>query len=266
MTRCRRVLALALIPCAGLAMADEEKPARFEGAIGLVTDYGPEYRGASKHDWGFRPGGFLRYGRISVSGSGGFTTRHDDDVERGLAAELVKKRQWRVNLSARWSNGRQETDSDALAGMGDIQATLLARLRVNWLPPGPWRYTLAVNADTLGHGSGWLADLGASREWALGPQTKLQFGSALSFGSDTYMQSWYGITPVQAQRSGYAPYTPGNSLRDVRTGLALRHELGPRWESFVGASASWQIGAAARSPIVQQRLGWALGGGLVWRF
>lgn len=266
MTCCRRLLALVLIACAGLAMADEKKPARFEGAIGLVTDYGPEYGGASKHGWGFRPGGFLRYGRISVSGSGGFTTRRDDDVERGLAAELVRKKDWRVSLSARWSTGRQEADSGALAGMGDIQATLLARLRVHWTPPGLWRYSLAVNTDTLGHGSGWLADLGASRQWVLGPDTRLQFGSSISFGSDTQMQSWFGVTQAQAQRSGYAPYTPGNSLRDVSAGLTLRQELGPRWDSFVGVHASWMLGDAANSPIVQQRLGWSLGGGLVWRF
>lgn len=263
---CHRLLALVLIPCAGVAAATEDRPPHFEGAVGLVADYGPEYGGSAKSGWGFRPAGFVRYGRISVSGSGGFTTRNNDDVERGVAAELLKKKEWRVSLSGRWTTGRQASDSHALAGMGDIQATLLARLRTTWDPPGPWHYTLAVNADTLGHGSGWLADLDASRQWVLAPTTRLQFGASVSFGSETYMQSWYGVTPEQALRSGYAVYTPGNGLRDVRTGLTLHHELGPRWDSFIGVHASWQIGAAARSPIVEQRLGWSLGSGLVWRF
>jgi outer membrane scaffolding protein for murein synthesis (MipA/OmpV family) len=263
---CRSLLALALIPCAGLAWADGEKPTRFEGAVGLTSTYGPEYGGAARSGWGFRPAGFVRYGRITISGGGGFTTRRDDDVERGIAAELVNRNAWRVSLSGRWTGGRQESDSGALAGLGDIQGTLLARLRVQWRPPGPWHYALAISTDTLGRGGGWLGDLGAARQWVLGPDTRLQFATALSFGSDTHLQSWYGVTPEQSRRSGYPVYTPGNGLRDIGLGLTLRQELGPHWGSYVGAHASWQIGAAAKSPIVQQRLGGSLGAGLVWRF
>lgn len=248
------------------APAEGDKPVRFEGAIGLLGAYGPEYGGAQRWTWRFRPAGFVRYGRLTLSGGGGFTTRRDNDVEQGLSAALVDRRTLRVSLSGRWTNGRQETDSGALAGMGNIQGTVLARLRVRWLPDGPWQYSLAVNTDALGHGNGWLAELGVSREWRLDPSTRLQFSSGLAYGSDTYMQSWYGVTPAQAQRTGYAVYTPGNGLRDVSAGLTLRHELGPRWASYIGAGASWQIGAAANSPLVQRPAGWSMGGGLVWRF
>lgn len=254
---------------AGLAQAvepDVEKPVRFEGAVGLISSYGPEYGGADRSAWRFRPAGFLRYGRITISGAGGFTTHRDDDVERGVSAELLQRRTWRVSLSGRWTGGRQESDSELLAGMGDIEGTVLARLRVQWLPEGPWRYALAVSTDVLGHGGGTMGEVGAARSWALAPQTRLQFGAGLSFGSDTHMQSWYGVTPEQSARSGYAVYTPGNGLRDVSAGLTLRHELGKHWGSYVGARASWEVGAAARSPLVQQRLGWSVGGGLVWRF
>lgn len=248
------------------APAEGHKPDRFEGAIGLLTAYGPEYGGAQRSSWRFRPAGFVRYGRITISGGGGFTTRRDNDVEQGLAATLLERRTLRVSLSGRWTNGRQDTDSGALAGMGDIQGTVLARLRVRWEPHGPWRYSLAVNTDALGHGNGWLAELGVSREWRLDPATRLQFGSGVAYGSGTYMQSWYGVTPAQAQRSGYAVYTPGSGLRDVSAGLTLRHELGPHWGSYIGAAVSRQIGAAADSPLVQRPGGWSMGGGLVWRF
>lgn len=263
--RCAVCVSLA----AGMAQAaepDAGKPARVEGAVGLISSYGPEYDGADRSAWRVRPAGFLRYGRITISGAGGFTTHRDDDVERGVSAELVRRKAWHVSLSGRWTSGRQARDSEALSGMGDIEGTVLARLRVQWLPEGPWRYALAVSTDVLGRGGGSLGELGVARSWSLDPQTRLQFGAGLSFGSDTYMQSWYGVTPEQSGRSGYPVYTPGNGLRDVSAGLTLRHEFGKHWGSYVSTRASWEIGAAARSPLVQQRLGWSVGGGLVWRF
>lgn len=265
---CLAILGILAPPLAWAAEPDasEDKPLKFEGAIGLVSSYGPEYGGAQKSAWRFRPGGFVRYGRLTISGAGGFTTRRDNDVERGVSAALVERETLRVSLSARWTNGRKSDDSDALAGMGDIQGTVLARLRVHWQPEGPWRYSLAVNTDVLGHGNGYVVDLGAARAWTLDDQTRLLFSTGASFGSDTYMQSWYGVTPEQAQRTGYAVYTPGNGMRDVNLDLTLRHEFGKHWGSFVGTGLSWQVGAAAQSPLVQRRLGWTVGAGLVWRF
>lgn len=255
-------LALLALP----ALAQEAKAPRWEGAIGLVSSYGPGYAGADDFRVRLGPAGFVRYGRFTISGSGGFTTRRDDDVERGVAASLVERDNLRLSLSARWTTGRRESNSDRLAGMGDIQGTVLARLRVLWTPDGPWDYSLGVSTDLLGKGNGWIADIGAGRDWQLAPQTRLHLGVSASFGGDTYMQSWYGVTPEQASRTGYAVYTPGNGLRDASVGLTLRHEFSPRWGGFVSTGLSTQLGAAADSPLVLQRTGWSVGGGLAWRF
>lgn len=263
----RRLFALLPLSCCIAATAaDDKPPPKFEGAVGLIAHYAPSYGGADDYSLRLSPAGFLRYGRFTVSGAGGFTTRRDTDVERGLAAALIDRDQLDLTLSARWTNGRKDSASPRLAGLGDIEGTLLARLRLQWTPDGPWRYSLGVNADLLGHGSGWIADLGVARSWVLGPQTKLQFSAALSFGSDTYMQSWYGITPEQAQRTGYALYTPGNGFRDLGAGLTLRHEFSKHWGSYVSGGLSEHIGPARHSPLVLQPSGWSVGGGLVYRF
>jgi outer membrane protein len=262
----RGAIFVALI-AAALAARAEDKPApRFEGAAGLIAHYAPSYGGADDYSLRLSPAGFVRYGRFTISGAGGFTTRRETDVERGFAAALIDRDELDLTLSARWTNGRKDSVSPRLAGLGDIEGTLLARLRLQWTPDGPWRYSLGVNADLLGHGSGWIADLGVARQWRLGPQTKLQFAASLTFGSDTYLQSWYGITPEQALRTGYAEYTPGNGFRDLGLSLTLRHEFSRHWGSYVDAGASMHIGAARHSPLVREPLGGSVGGGLVYRF
>lgn len=263
---CSFAPALLMAGLAASASAAEEAGTRFEGAIGLVSSYGPAYGGAEDLRWKLSPAGFIRYGRFTISGAGGFTTRRADDVERGFAANLQVREDLKLSLSARWTGGRRESNSERLAGMGDVDATLLARLRLQWKPEGDWTWTAAVNTDLLGHGSGWIVDLGGTRQWRLTPSTVLQVGGALTYGGDTYMQSWYGVTAEQSQRSGYAVYTPGNGLRDLSFGATVRTEFNREWAGFLSAGSSQHLGPAADSPLVQKKLGFSVTGGVAWRF
>jgi MipA family protein len=262
----RGAIFLALMAMLPAVRAEDRPTPRFEGAVGLILNYAPSYGGADDYSLRMRPAGFIRYGRVTISGAGGFTTRRDDDVARGLAVALIDRDELHLRLSGRYTSGRKESASPRLAGLGDIEGTLLARLRLLWSPDGPWRYSLGVNADLLGHGSGWTADLGVARQWSLGPQTKLQLSAALTFGSDTYLQSWYGITPEQSLRTGYPAYKPGNGLRDLAAGVTLRHEFSSDWGSYLHTGGSVHLGAARQSPLVREPLGWSVGGGLVYRF
>ena len=253
----------------GLAAAEpdaEPPPTRFEGAIGLVGTWHPEYSGANKHSLSLVPAGFIRYGRITVSGAGGFTTRRDDDVERGLAASLVQRKDLKVNLALRLDNGRRESSSDRLAGLGDIERTVRARLLVRWSPDDRWTLSASSSVDALGRNGGYWGDVGIAREWRLSPSSTLQFGAVLNYAGDRYLQTWYGVTPEQSARSGYAVYTPDEGLRDVAVGLTWRTEYNRHWAGFFSFSTSRLIGAAAASPLVQQPGSWSAGSGLVWRF
>jgi MipA family protein len=255
-----------LASAAGSSRAEDDRKTRFEGAIGLVSSFGPAYGGAEDQRWRLSPAGFIRYGRFTISGAGGFTTRRADDVERGFAANLDVRDDLRLSLSARWTGGRKESNSDRLAGLGDVDATLLARLRLQWRPDNAWTWSAAVNSDLLGHGSGWILDLGGARHWRISPSSQVQVGGSLTYGGDTYMQSWYGVTAEQSQRSGYKVFKPGNGLRDLSFGATLRTEFSRDWAGFVSAGSSLHIGPAADSPLVQKKLGFTVSGGVAWRF
>lgn len=250
-------------PAAKPASAKKDK---FEGALGLVLTYGAEYTGGQKRKFSLTPAGFLRYGRISVSGAGGFTTRRADDVERGLAAELVRRSRLRVNLALRYDTGRDEADSEDLRGMGDIEPTVRARLLARYSPDDLWTISLGSSVDLLGRGGGYWADLGVTRGWRLGPDTRLSIGASLAMAGDRYLQHWYGVSEAQSAASGYPVFKPREGLRDIAVAATLRTELTPRWGAFVGLSASRLIGSVADSPIVKDPAGWKATGGLAWRF
>jgi outer membrane protein len=249
----------------GLA-APKPASSKFEGAIGLIASYDAEYAGASQRGWSFRPAGFLRWGRLSISGAGGFTTKRDDDVERGLAARLVQRRAWNVSLGLRYDNGRSDSESDALAGLGDVPKTVRARLLLRVHPDDAWELHTSVSADVLNRRGGWWADLGARRRWRLTPDTRIDLRTAITWAGDTYMQTWYGVTAEQSARSGYPEYHPREGLRDVSLGATLRTNFGPRWSGYVEGGLSRQLGPAADSPFVTRPGDWSVASGLVWRF
>lgn len=238
----------------------------WEGAIGLVASYAPDYLGAADYGIGLRPALFLRYGRFTLTTGAGFTTARADQVERGLGADLVLTDQLRLTLAARVDGGRDESASPALAGMGDIDATIRARFSATWRPEPGWLLLAALSIDALGHGEGALVDLSFAREVLVAPKTYWTWGGSMSLADQKYMQTWYGVTPAQSTSSGYTVYTPSAGLRSVALSTGLRSDFVQDWVGFVNLGVSQALGPVLDSPLTLKPFGWGLNAGLAWRF
>ncbi len=241
-------------------------PVSWEGAIGLSAQYRPEYAGAQRRIFKATPALFLRYGRFTITNAGGFVTRRADDVVRGLGVDLLERERWSVKLSLRYDRGRGEDSSNSLSGMGDIPATVRARLVANWRLDGPWRAGLSWSVDALGRGGGHLGDISVGWEQRVAPATQLAASLSLALAGDRYMQTYYGVSQEQAARTGRPVYEARAGWRDATGSVNLRHELGPDWTLLAGLSASRQLGPAAASPLTTQRNGWSVSLAAAWRF
>jgi outer membrane protein len=253
-------------PAAAEPVTPPQRPRRFEGAVGLVLASKPAFSGSSDRQLKPELAGFVRWGRITLSGAGGFTTRSQHDVERGLDALLLRRPGLRVNLALRFDPGRRESDSEDLAGMGDVRATLRARLGLTWEPAPQWSVSLASSFDALHRVGGYTVSAGVSRRFDLGPRQRLLLGAALSGAGDRYMQTWYGVTPAQSAASGYAVYDASEGLRDVSLSATWRADFDAHWAGFASLGTSRLLGPAADSPLVRQRRGGTLAFGLARRF
>lgn len=266
-------LALTCTVLAGptLAQTTASAPAEgsrpdWEGAVGLIAHHSPNYIGAAGSAWHLNPGFFVRYGRFSLTNNGGFVTRRDDDVERGVAAELLRSETLRVSLSARFDGGRDAGSDAALRGLPDLRATVRARLSAVQQLGAGWRLNLGLSPDLLGRGGGTTLDAGVVHEWRLSPSLLASAGVGGTWADKTYHQNYFGITAAQSLASGHRVYLPGAGLRDVSASAGLRIALGPHWLGFAGLSASALQGPALDSPLTQRRRNWGSNAGLAWRF
>jgi len=239
---------------------------KFEGAIGLVLSIKPAFSGSSDRKLSPQLAGFLRYGRWTITGAGGFTTQRQDDVERGLDAELVRRENVRVNLSLRYDPGRRESASGELAGMGNIKATVRARLGLRWSPAPLWGVSLAGTGDMLGNGGGNLADAGVSRTFVIDARQRVIVGAGMTVADGRYMQTWYGVTAQQSAASGYPVYEAKAGLRDIGTNVTWRIEVDRHWAGFTSAGFGRLLGPAADSPLTRQANNLTISAGIARRF
>ncbi len=238
----------------------------WEGAFGLIVRHGAAYPGSARVDTKLNPGGFLRWGRYTLTGAGGFTTRRNLDVERGIGAELLRRDGLRVRLSLRYDGGRSDGSSPELVGLGEIRSTVRSRLAVRWEPTPGWVYTGAAGWDLLDRVGGYTLDASVSREWTFGHGRRLGMAVGVNGASDRYMQAWHGITPEQSGRSGYPVYRAGAGLHQAYSSVFYRHEFGHEWSSFVAAQANRLLGPAAGSPLTRRAGTQGVSAGLARRF
>ena len=265
----RRLLPLTCALMAGSALSQTTAPAvdpHWEGAVGLVARVSPNYMGAATSAGHIGLGLFLRYGRFSVTNTGGFVTRRNDDVERGLTADLVQRDDLRVSLSLRTDGGRDAGSDPALSGLPDVRATLRARLAATHKWDKGWRISAGLSPDLFGRGGGITADAALIHEWRLAPSVLASLSAGGTLANRRYMQSYFGITPAQSAASGHAAYAARAGLRDLGLGGGLRIDISPEWLGLLGLNTTHLMGSTLDSPLTKRPSSWGVNGGLAWRF
>jgi outer membrane scaffolding protein for murein synthesis (MipA/OmpV family) len=272
-----RVLAVLGLPLAGAWQAAvaqaapqtqvESAPARqWDAAVGFVANHGPRYPGADRTALSLTPGLAVRWGRVSFASRSAFSVRGADAAAGGgLRVELAQGERLRAGLGLRLDSGRRESDSAELRGMGDVRGTLNLRLSVSYRLDGGWRLRSATTLDALGRGSGVQGDLQLSRDLQIAPALSMNGALSLGWADRRHLQTYFGVTPEQALRSGYPTTSVSAGARDLTMSVGLRKALGPRWAVFGSASLSRLLDQAASSPLTRQPGSWGLGFGVVHR-
>jgi outer membrane protein len=216
-------------------------PAQSGGIVALAGVFGHQYMGSDERRNQVFPG-------VDYMWTNGFFA----GTTNGIGMNFSNRPDFSYGLRLTADFGRKEHRSDALKGMGDIDA------RPEF--GGFLNYSLNQNfvlISSLRYGSGndrkgLQADLGAAYRTGLGADWDLGVGMALTLANAELMQSNFGVTAAQAKTSKYAAYSPGSGLRDVRANISLTYHISPRIGITGALSASALQGDAKDSPLTRE--------------
>lgn len=238
---------LALCPLVQAQSVSQEPAYGLSGRIGLSLVSMPTYEGSPNTRTLAGPVLTLSY-RSREWGTVEFG-------QRGLFWHAVEEGKFRFGLVAQFDPGRKDKDTSGLnptpgdkrlAGMGNVQASTEAGVGVGY---GPVMLVARQSLSERGP-KGTQADLTVEIPWSLSDRLGLRFALGATWTDRDYMQTYFGVTPAQAQATSFSVYTPKSGLRKVEVSAGGEYALAPKWKLQANLAISRLGNVAAKSPLV----------------
>ena len=231
---------------------------KWDVILGLAASADPVYSGASQYRAGGGPVINIRYReRVFIS------------TGEGLGVNFLQGKQYAVSLSVGLNLGRRMSwHYETLHGLGDIPRAPFFKLAGSFILSK--RLPMIVRADVrkiAGGAAGLVGDLqvytplpGSSRKFVMFA------GPSVTFADRKHLQTSYGISALQAEHSGYAPYTAHGGLESAGFGFSATRFLTPHLLCNTDIAFSELLGSAGRSPIVERRAQGSFSASIAYRW
>ncbi len=229
-------------PHAGTPLED------FEIILGLGPALAPSYEGGTDYevtgfpiiDITWRDRVFLR-----VERSASFLPHG-----RGLGVNIFKTRSFAAGSYLTYDPGRDDSEDGLLNGTGTIDGTLEGGIFAE-LTSARWRlsadYFQALMED--GHDGSRMVFSGAYGG-RVSEQLGVSVGAAMTYASETYMQSYFGVTAQQAAASGRPALAASSGIKDITGRIDFRYSATEHWFGLLRSEWKRLMGDADETPLV----------------
>lgn len=239
--------------------ADARKPPpEWHVVVGMGALAHPAYPGASSLSVLPLPLIDARYG-----------DRFFASVMGGVGVNLIAERDWHAGFALSPRLGRSDSSDARLRGWGSITAGADARIFADhrW---GPFSLGASVHHELEGS-EGNLADATASWFVPLSRRLFVIARTTLTWADARYNGAYFGVTPQQsltalAGGTHLSSFAAPSGLRDLAVSLLTAWQFDRHWGVQALLGESTLLGAAAHSPLTQQRIQPMAGGFLTYGF
>lgn len=215
-----------------------QKLAEWKVVLGGGAMISPKYEGSD--EFKVSPVPFL-------SATFGDTMRVDP---RGVSVNFYKDYGFSFAVRAGYDLGRSEDDSDHLRGLGDIGAggVIGARLAYEF---GPLEIYTAINR-IVGGSNGLEGKFGADLSFQY-ERFLFMAGVSGTWADSKYMETYFGVTPLQSALSGLPVYDVGAGIKRMDVSATVTYMATEHWVVRGQAGWGYLLGDAGDSPIVQDK-------------
>jgi outer membrane protein len=236
---------------------DVPRPAgNWDVTLGLVVLDGEKFPGSSKRKLHVYPLGEIVYkDRFFFKGDSipGATIR-------GLGAYLFKDTHWGITASiAPDFTERREQDDVRLRGLGNVAMTMRGALAASYSQDW-WRISAGITQDLSSRKKeGLKGGFDFAATYHATDRITLDAGPGITFANAENTRAFFGVTPLQSARSGYAIYNPKGGPQSVRFSVGMNYRVGGGWFAGAFASESRLLGDAAKSPFIEKKQEFSVG-------
>lgn len=214
--------------------------------VGLASEVQPVYDGSHAYRVQGGPVINIHYKDIAFISTG-----------EGIGYNFLRGDHYEVGLGLTYDFGRKERDDlKNLKGMGDISAAPVAKLYASWVLSRRFPLIMRVDArQFLGGAQGLVGDASVYLPLPGSSKTFVMFaGPSITFATNHYLQTLYGVTPAQSVASGHAIYTiPHAGTSAAGVGFSATKFITPHVLLNLDAALSQIRGSAAHSSLVERR-------------
>lgn len=168
----------------------------------------------------------------------------------GLGYNFSKNAAMQYGLRMSLEAARDESRSSKLRGLGDVNTAIEPGAFFNFSLSQQYTLLSSVRYGSGVDHNGVQVSVGGRISTAINPQHRLSASLRANWANNSYMQSYYGVTPQQSQASGYATFTPNAGISDIKLGASWHWTIDTNWSLTTGTSYSRLSGDAAKSPFV----------------
>lgn len=143
--------------------------------------------------------------------------------------------------------------SDHLRGMGNVKGSALGVVGLgykltNWLSA-----QLQAEVPFSQRDNGAALHFGIVSPLYHSPKNSVTLGLTSSWGTNDYMQTYYGVSAAQSAASGFRQYHAGSGIYVCSLNLDWTHNFTESWSVVADAGYTQLAGDARNSPIVQRK-------------
>ncbi|GLK71073.1 MipA/OmpV family protein [Ancylobacter dichloromethanicus] len=168
---------------------------------------------------------------------------------RGVSVNVYSLGALSLSGQLGYDTGRKQSDSDHLRGLGDIDMGGVVGATLSY-DLGPAEIYGSLER-IIGGSDGLQATLGFKLAHRI-DQFRFAAGVSTTWADETYMEAYFGVTPLQSALSGLASYEIGAGFKRVDLELSATYAASEHWLVRGEVTLGYLLGDVADSPVVQE--------------
>jgi outer membrane protein len=221
------------------------------GFVGIAGVYRPDYEGSDDYEAYGAPFGKYQWasGRyISLGGTSG-SERAGRLKANILATDTGSI--WQFGPLLQYRPKRDDVENNKVDKLKSVDAATEAGAFIG-LDSGPWTASISFATDVSDEHDGSLLYFNGGYDIPVNERFKLNLGAQMTWASDDYMETYFGVKPKNSARSGLPKYTASSGIKNAGMSLTGFYSFNKTWGLLGNVSYTRMLNDAEDSPLVNK--------------